>query len=103
MITYPQLTMALLYDMSWRWSLYLNRCMALSHSEYVGVHRATVTFSLEPTLLYMKGGSYLGPLLMVTLAEMIIGRCGGGSGGNGSGNGSSGRSSGGGEKGGGAN
>ena len=95
-ITSPQLSTTLIYNVSRRWITYLNRCVATSSLEDVGVPRATVPFSLEPILLDMKGERYVGPLLPATLAELVSGRCGGGNinGGGGSGSGGSGRSGG---------
>ena len=45
------LSMTLLYNVSRRWSTYLNRCGPVSSLEDVGAPWATVPFSLEPILL----------------------------------------------------
>ena len=66
--------------------MYLNRCVMESSSEDVGGSGATVPFLVEPILLDLEGGRYLGPLLPGILAELVSGRRigsgGGGSGGD---------------------
>ena len=71
MITSPRLVTTLLYDVSRRWSLYLNRCMTTSSSEDVGVPGAIVPFSVEPMLLELESWRYVGTLLPSTLTEMV--------------------------------
>ena len=51
MIAYPHVTMTMFYDVSMRWSMFLNKCVVTSSSEDVGVHRVTVPLSLESILL----------------------------------------------------
>ena len=86
MITTPHLATTLLYDVLCWWSLYLNRCVTASSSEDVGEAGETLLFSLEPILLNLEGGRYVGPLfpLPLPLAELVSGRCGGGGGNGGS-------------------
>ena len=72
-ITSPHLSITLLYDLLRRYRLYLNRCMMASSLELLGVPRKTVHFSLEPVLLYMEGGFYVGPLLIGTLVDLVSG------------------------------
>ena len=86
MITYPHLVTTLLYDLFLRWSLYLKRCVIESSSEDVGAAGATAPFLLEPTLLKLEGGRYVGRLLPLPLADLVSGRRGG-RGGNGNGGG----------------
>ena len=63
-IKFPHIVTTIIYGMSMRWSMYLDRCMEESSSEDVGVPRETVSFSLEPILLDMWGGWCVGPLLL---------------------------------------
>ena len=59
------------------WSLYLNKCVTTSSSEDVRAPGATMTFSLEPILLDLGGGRYVGPLLPVPLADLVSEICSG--------------------------
>ena len=52
MISSTHLSTTLLFDVSWRWSQYLNRCMAVLASEVEDAPGASVTFSLEPILVH---------------------------------------------------
>ena len=67
-------------------------CVSASASEVVETPGASVPFSLEQILVEMEGGRYIGPILPVSLADIITGRrsVGGGGpksgGGGGSGN-----------------
>ena len=74
------LTTTLLFDVSRRWSPYLNRCVTASSSEDVGAPGTIVPFFLEPILLKIEGGSYVGPIVLATLVELVRGIhvCGGG-------------------------
>ena len=74
MITSSHLATTLLYDMLCWWSLYLNKCVTALSSEDVGAPGATVTFSLDPILLNLEGGRYVGPLLPMPLAELVSDR-----------------------------
>ena len=111
MISSPHLATTLLYDVSWRWSQYLNRCVAALASEVEEAPWASVPFSLEPILIKLEGGRYIGPILPAALAELVAGRRpaggsaqkgggggGGSGGGGGGGGGGSGCSAGGGQK-----
>ena len=51
MITTPHLAKKNLYNVSRRWSLYLDRCVTALSSEDKGVAGATVPFLLEPILI----------------------------------------------------
>ena len=76
-----------------RWSQYLNRYVAASASEVEEARGASVPFSLEPILVELEGGRYIGPILPAALADLVSGRRlasgsdqkggGGGSGGSG--------------------
>ena len=116
MIIPPHFSTTLLYDVLRRCSTNLIRCLAVSSSEDMGAPGETVPFSLEPILLELEVGRYVGPLIPTILTEMFSGRCdgvsssggsnsgsysgsdsgirGGGSGGNGRGAGWSGASTG---------
>ena len=89
MITTPHLAKTLLYDVSRFCLLCLNRCVPASSSEDVGAAGEKLPFLLEPILLELEGRRYIGPLLTLTLAELVNGRRGvgngsvGGTGGNG--------------------
>ena len=49
-----------------------------SSSEDVEAPRSTVPLLVEPILLEVEGGRYVGQLLPDTVAELVIGRHGGG-------------------------
>ena len=74
MISSPHLSTTLLFDVSRRWSQYLNRCVAASASELEEAPGASVLFSLEPILIKLEGGQYIGPILPASLADLITGR-----------------------------
>ena len=106
-ISSPHLATTLLYDVLRRWSQYLNMCVAASASEVEEAPGASVPFSLEPILVELEGGRYIGPILPAALADLVSGRRpeggsaakgggGGGNGGNGGGGGSGGGGGGGG-------
>ena len=75
--------------MSRRCSLYINRCVTVSSSEDIGVPGETVPFTLDPILLDLEGGNYVGTLLPLPLAELVseIRDGGGNNGGSGGTNG----------------
>ena len=73
MNTSLHISTTLLYNVSRRWLLYLNRCVTASSSEAVGATGSTVPFLVEPILLKLEGGRYMGPLLPATLAELVSG------------------------------
>ena len=99
-ISSPHLATTLLFDVLRRWSQYLNRCVAALASEVEEAPGASVPFSLEPILVELEGGRYIGPILPDTLADLVAGRWpAGGSAAKGGGSGSGG---GGGEGGGGS-
>ena len=56
MISSPDLAMTFLFDMLWRWSLYLNRCVAASALECLDAQGCQVPLSLEPILAELEGG-----------------------------------------------
>ena len=89
MISPPHLAKTLLYDVLRRWSQYLNRCMAASVSEVVEAPGARVPLSIEPILVDLEGGLYIGPILPVSLANRVSGRRSSGGGDSKSGGGSS--------------
>ena len=55
-ISSPELSISLLYDVSRRWIQYFNRCMAASSSEVVEAPSSRVSFSLKPILVKLYGG-----------------------------------------------
>ena len=57
MISSPHLAATLLFDVSWRWSQYPNRCVEALDLEVVEVPGGSVPFSLEPILVDMEGGA----------------------------------------------
>ena len=59
MISSPHLATTLLFDVSRRWSQYLNRCVAASASEVEEAPGASDPFSLKPILVELEGGSYI--------------------------------------------
>ena len=104
MIPSPHLATTLLSNVLWRWSLYLNRCVAASASESLDAPGCQVPFSLEPILAELEGGRYVGTILPPALVDLVSranGRGGGGGGGGGGGSSGGGSSSGGGGGGGG--
>ena len=56
-ISPPHLATTLLFDVSRRWSQYLNRCVAALASEVVKEPGASVPFYLEPILVELEGGA----------------------------------------------
>ena len=94
MIPYPYLNTTLLYNVSRRWSQYLNMCVAASASEVVEAPGCSVPFSLKPIMFKLEGGHYIGPTPPVSLANLVSGKRSAGGGapksGGGSGSGSSG-------------
>ena len=74
MISSPHLATTLLYDVSQRWSQYLNRCVAALDSEVVEALGASVPFSIEQILVELEGGHYIGPILLISLANLVAGR-----------------------------
>ena len=54
-----------------RWRQYLNRCMVASASEVVEAPGASAPFSLEPILVNLKGGRYIGPVFPVSLSDLV--------------------------------
>ena len=91
MISPPHLTTTLLFNVSRRWGLYLNRCVAASALESLYAPGCHVSFLIEPILVDLEGGQYVGLILPTALGDLISmanGRGGGGgSGGDGSGGG----------------
>ena len=59
MISSPNLATLLLFDVSRRWSLCLNGCMAASALECLDVPGCQAPFLLEPILADMEGGRYI--------------------------------------------
>ena len=74
MISSPHLSTKLLFDVSRRWSQYLNTCVAALASEVEEAPGASVPFSLEPILVELEGGRYTCPILPDSLAELVTGR-----------------------------
>ena len=61
MISSPHLATTLLFDVSRRWSQYLNRCVAESASELEEAPGVSVPFSLKPILVELEGGALYWP------------------------------------------
>ena len=88
MISSPHLATTLLFNMWRRWSLYLNMCVAALASESLDAPGCQVPFLLEPILVELEGGRYVGPIHPPALGDLVSrasGRGGGGSGGRSSG------------------
>ena len=62
MISSPHLATTLLFDVSRRWSQYLNTCVAASAPEVEEALGASVPFSLGPILVDLEGGATMAPL-----------------------------------------
>ena len=73
-ISSHHLSMTRFYDVSRRWSQYLNRCVTASDSEVVEAPGCSSPFSLKPIMVYLKGGGYIGPILPISLADLVAGR-----------------------------
>ena len=69
----PHLATALLYDVSRRWSLYLNRCVAASASKALEATWAIIPFWLNPILVELESGCYVGPILPEPLVDLLAG------------------------------
>ena len=83
-ISSPHLSTALLYNLSWRWSLYLNRCVAeFGLEDLVG----NISFTLDPILLKMEGGHYIDPIIPGPVSDIFAVRRSGGGGAKGGGSG----------------
>ena len=96
MISPPHLATTLLFNVSRRWSLYLNRCVAALTSESLDALGCQVPFLLEPILADLEGGRYIEPILPTALGDLFyranirgggVGGSGGSSGGGSSGSG----------------
>ena len=74
MISSPHLAPTLLFDVSRRWSHYLNRCVTALASEVEEAPGASVPFSLKPILVELEGGRYTVPILPAPLADLVAGR-----------------------------
>ena len=101
MISSPHLATTLLFNVMWRWSLYLNRSVAASALESLDALGCQVLFLIKPILAELEGGRYVGLILPMSLRYLVSmansrDGCDGGSGegGGGSGCGSSGGNSG---------
>ena len=64
-------TTTLIYDVSWRWSQYLNMCLAASASKVVEAPGGSIPLFLKPILVDLEGVSYIGPILPVSLANLV--------------------------------
>ena len=64
----------ILFDVLRRWSQYLNRCVAALDLELVEAPGANVPFSLEPILVELEGGCYIGRILPASLSDIVTGR-----------------------------
>ena len=71
MISPPHLATTLLFDLSRRWSLYLNRYVAESASEPLDTSGSHVPFLIETILAELDGGRYVGPILLASLADLV--------------------------------
>ena len=60
--------MTLLYDVLRQWSLYLDRCMAVLESEALEAPGGNIPFSLEPVMVDLEGGAYVGSTPPIKLA-----------------------------------
>ena len=67
----PYLAMKLIYDVSWWWILYLNRCVSALTYGALEDRGDNVTFSLETIIVELEGGRYLDPIIPVPLADII--------------------------------
>ena len=95
-ISSPHLDMTLLFNISRRWSLYLNRCVAASVSESLDAPRCHVPFLLEPILSDLEGKKYVRPICPTDLRDLVTRSSGrGGDGGDGGSSSSGGSGSGG--------
>ena len=93
MISSPHLATTLLFDVSPRWSLYLNRCVDVLASESLDAPGCQVPFLIKPILAELEGGQYVGPILPMALGDLVSRanvRGGGGDGGGSGGGGGSG-------------
>ena len=73
MISYSHIHTTLLYDVSRRWSLYLNRCVAELASDEFEAPGANIPFFLKPILVEIEGGHYVGPILIGPLVDLLEG------------------------------
>ena len=78
MISLPHPVTTLLYNMSRLWSLYLYSCVSASASEDLEAPGSNTPFTLEPILLELDSGCYVGPILPGILADLLAGRRPGG-------------------------
>ena len=73
MMTSSCLATTLIYDVSRQWSLHINRCISASFSNYLGATGSVVTFLIDPILVDLEGGRYMGTILPATLADLVRG------------------------------
>ena len=81
MISSPHLSTTLIFDVSRRWSLYLNRCVAASASESLYAPGVTSPSRLRWSWQRWVGGQYVGPILPVSVVDLVHNNGGRGSGG----------------------
>ena len=81
MISSLHLATTLIFDVSWWWSLYLNRCVAELASESLDAPGCHTPLSIEPILAEPEGIRYMGPILPASLVELFHKNGGGGDGG----------------------
>ena len=73
-ISTPHLARTLFYDVLRYWSQYLNRCVTASSSNVVETPGGSVPLSLGPILIELEGGRYIGLILPISLADLVVGR-----------------------------
>ena len=71
-ITPPHLSTALMYDLSRRWSLYLNMCMAASYLEVLESPGSTVTFTMDTILIQLECGRYVSTIIPGAIVDLIV-------------------------------
>ena len=70
-ISSPHLATTLIFDVSGRWILYLNRYVAALVSDYLNAPGSHAPFLLKPILSELEGGRYMGPIIPESLAYLV--------------------------------
>ena len=75
MISLPHLATTLIYYLSRRWRQYLNRCVVASDSKVVeALGGGSAPFSFKSMQVDLEVGRYIGPILPVSLDDLVAGK-----------------------------
>ena len=72
MVSSPHLATTLLYGVSQRWSLYINRCVDVSASKALESPGANLSFSINTIPFDLEWGRYVGQILPGPLKDLLV-------------------------------